>query len=161
MRNRLLPLALSLSLLTAACSGTEGEKQTAQVFGGVFGLILGHMVGNTVGSGSGQQVAQGVGAIIGVFVGRELAKRLTESDVDLFGDAVDDSLENDETGGQTGWENPDSGNSGTVSPTSDTYETVANAQCRDFESTIVVDGEVETANGRACRQDDGYWQIVQ
>jgi len=161
MRKRLIPGFLSLALLLSACAGTEGEKQTAEVVGGIFGFVIGHLVGSTIGSGSGQQVAQGVGAIVGVFVGRQLARDLTDGDNELFGETVDDSLENDDTGDTSTWENPDSGNAGSVTPTSDPYETVSNTQCRDFESTIVVEGEVETANGRACRQDDGSWKIVQ
>ena len=161
MRRRLLPVVLVLSLMTSACASTEGEKQLTEVAGGIIGFVLGHLVGSTIGSGSGQQVAQGIGSLTSALIGRHIAQRLNEGDLDLFDETVDESMEDNATGESSTWDNPDSGNAGSITPTSDSYETVENTQCREFESTIVVEGEVETANGRACRQDDGSWKIVQ
>ena len=55
------------------------------------------------------------------------------------------------------WRNPDSGNSGSITPTR-TYE-IANGQyCREYRQTIVIGGEPQQAYGTACRQPDGTWQ---
>ena len=70
------------------------------------------------------------------------------------------SLEYNQTGQTAAWRNPDSGHSGTVTPTR-TYRTADGQNCREFEQTIYVDGKQETAKGRACRRADGTWQIVQ
>lgn len=161
MTKRIMPLALCMVLLLSACANTEGEKRNAKAIGGIVGFVVGSLLGSSIGDGAGQQVTRGVGAILGAYIGSELALRLVEGDIELFNDAVDDGMENNDTGEQTTWENPDSGNAGSVTPTTDTYETVENTECRDFESTIVVEDEVETANGRACRQPDGSWKIVQ
>jgi len=32
--------------------------------------------------------------------------------------------------------------------------------CREFQTTIVVDGRPEQAHGTACMQPDGTWQVV-
>jgi surface antigen len=70
------------------------------------------------------------------------------------------SLETSRTGQTTSWRNPDSGNSGTYTPTA-TYRSQGGQDCREFEQTITVSGRTERAMGRACRQPDGTWQIVQ
>ena len=31
-------------------------------------------------------------------------------------------------------------------------------QCREFTSTIYIDGKPETARGKACRRPDGTWK---
>jgi surface antigen len=45
-----------------------------------------------------------------------------------------------------------------VTPTR-TYKT-AERDCRDFEQTVVVDGQDETVRGTACREPDGTWRAL-
>jgi hypothetical protein len=33
--------------------------------------------------------------------------------------------------------------------------------CREFRSTVIVDGQVRVSHGLACRRPDGTWRIVQ
>ncbi len=40
------------------------------------------------------------------------------------------------------------------------YQT-AGQYCREFQQTIVVGGQQQQGYGRACRQPDGSWKIVQ
>jgi surface antigen len=70
------------------------------------------------------------------------------------------ALESSRTGQSTGWQNPDSGTSGTIPPTR-TSQTGTGAYCREFQQTIVVGGETHQAFGTACRQPDGSWQVQQ
>lgn len=153
--------ALVTALVLSACAESDSDRQTAQAVGGVVGAVVGNIVGSKVGSGDGKQIARGIGTVAGIFIGRAIALELTERDEELAQDATDDSMENDGEGETTVWRNPDSGNEGTVTPTSETYETVQEEECRDFESTVTVEGETEVAHGRACRQEDGSWKIVQ
>ena len=69
------------------------------------------------------------------------------------------SLEYAPTGTTNEWQNPDSGHSGSMTPTR-TYQTAAGSYCREFTQTIVVGGRREQGYGTACRQPDGSWQIV-
>jgi surface antigen len=57
------------------------------------------------------------------------------------------------------WNNPESGNYGTVTPVNDGY-TPSGRYCREYKQTIYVDGQSETAVGRACQQPDGTWEVV-
>ena len=58
-----------------------------------------------------------------------------------------------------GWVNPDSGNSGSYTPTK-TYQVDSGQYCREFQQTITVGGQTEDAYGTACREPDGSWRIV-
>ena len=57
------------------------------------------------------------------------------------------------------WNNPESGNSGTVMPVRDGQST-NNRYCREYEQEIFVGGRRETGVGTACQNPDGTWEIV-
>ncbi len=69
------------------------------------------------------------------------------------------ALESNRTGQASGWKNPDSGHSGTVTPT-ETYQTASGNHCREYQQTVTIDGKTERVHGRACREPDGTWKIV-
>ncbi len=55
------------------------------------------------------------------------------------------------------WNNPNSGNYGTVKPT---REGIRNGEwCRQYDQTIVIAGRNLKGNATACRQDDGNWVL--
>jgi surface antigen len=56
------------------------------------------------------------------------------------------------------WNNPDTGNSGAITPTR-TYQLANGTYCREYKQTITVGGEEQQAYGTACRQPDGTWKI--
>jgi surface antigen len=58
------------------------------------------------------------------------------------------------------WNNPNSGNSGTVTPVRDGRST-AGSYCREFQTEVTVGGQREKAHGVACQQPDGSWRIVE
>ena len=70
------------------------------------------------------------------------------------------ALETNKVGQTSTWKNPDSGNSGTVTPTR-TFENATKQYCREYTQTVQVGGKTERAYGTACRQADGSWKIVQ
>ena len=69
------------------------------------------------------------------------------------------TLETAQTGTTSSWTNPDSGNSGTITPTK-TYQASSGEYCREYQQTVTVGGKTEQAFGTACRQPDGSWKIV-
>ena len=64
------------------------------------------------------------------------------------------------TGETVRWRNPDSGHSGTFTPTR-TYRTADDRNCREYQTTVTVGGRNRDAYGTACRQGDGTWKITQ
>ena len=62
--------------------------------------------------------------------------------------------------GQTiSWNNPESGNSGTITPTRDGSDAAGN-YCREYQTTVTVGGEVQKVYGTACQQPDGSWKVL-
>ena len=56
------------------------------------------------------------------------------------------------------WNNPESGHSGSVTPTRE-GQTDSGDYCRQYKQSIVIDGQVETAYGTACKQG-ADWVLV-
>lgn len=148
----------ALALSVAGCSGNGGPS-TGETVGGAGGAILGGLAGSAIGSGSGRLIATGAGAVIGALVGSRIGQHLSEGDEQRMTSTTTDALENNETGEASSWDNPDSGNRGTVTPT-ETYQHDDGQYCREFQQTVYIDGEPEQAYGTACRQPDGSWKIV-
>ncbi|MBT4628186.1 MAG: hypothetical protein HOC63_16045 [Rhodospirillales bacterium] len=154
----MMGIALFLSLTLSACD-TMGN-QAGETIGTVVGMTIGALLGSEIGDSSGQGVATAIGAVTGRLVGAGLGKALDGRDWELAEANAQDTLENKNSGETGSWDNPDSGNSGTIKP-GDTYTADSGEDCRDFESSVVVDGKTEVATGRACKQADGSWLIIQ
>ena len=144
--------ALGLSL--AACEGAQKEQ-----LGALFGGVAGAVVGAQFGDGKGQLAAVAAGALLGALAGSEIGKSLDRADQLYMEQTAQRSLETAPAGTTSSWENPDSGHSGTVTPTR-TYQRDDGQYCREYQQTVRVGGNVEEAYGRACRQPDGTWMIV-
>ena len=148
--------ALAVVTLVAGCATDRGGKE---IGGTLVGGGLGALAGSQIGSGTGQLAAVAVGALAGAWLGSEVGRSLDRADRLYAERNAQSALETNPTGQASAWRNPDSGHSGTFTPTR-TYQTAQGRDCRDFEQTIVVDGRSETAVGRACRNPDSTWQIV-
>ena len=142
--------------LVVGCEGNQGTKQTAGTLGGA---VLGGLLGAQFGSGSGQLIATGAGVLAGGLLGQSIGKSLDENDKMMAQRTTQASLEHVQSGQQSTWSNPDSGASGTVTPTR-TFENSEGQNCREFQQTVSIGGQTEDAYGTACRQSDGSWKIV-
>ena len=157
--SKIIVALFAIGLSVAGCARGSGPSG-GQVAGGAGGAVLGGLAGSQIGSGSGRLIATGAGAVIGALVGSEIGRRLTDGDEERLTRTTQDTLENNQTGQTSTWENPDSGHRGEVTPT-ETYQTESGRYCREFQHTIYVGGEPEQAYGTACRQPDGSWKIVE
>lgn len=144
--------AIALSL--AACS-EGGQKEN---FGTILGGIGGAVAGSQFGGGRGQLVGVAVGTLAGAFLGREIGKSLDKAD-QAHMQRAETSARTAPIGQQISWSNPDSGNSGTVTPTREGRDQAGN-QCREYQTTVTVGGKQEQAYGTACRQQDGSWKVI-
>ena len=158
MKHQILAIVAAAALFLSACEGME--ERPGETMGTLIGAGVGAIVGSKIGSGRGQSVATAIGVLAGAWAGGQLGKTLDEQDQQQAEQVAQGTLENNQSGVSSTWSNPDSGNSGTITPVN-TYQTASGEDCRDFESTITVDGKTEAAQGRACRQADGSWLIVQ
>ena len=154
MRLKTVGAAVVIVLFATACADT-GPKETA---GGLGGAALGGLLGAQFGSGRGKLATTGAGVLIGALVGSQIGKGLDDVDK-IKADRAINEAHVAPLGETIAWNNPRSGNSGTVTPIRD-GTTSSGAYCREFQQTITVGGETKDAYGTACRQPDGSWQIV-
>ncbi|HER27620.1 MAG TPA: glycine zipper 2TM domain-containing protein, partial [Rhodospirillales bacterium] len=129
---------VAIALLTGCAEGTANK----QTFGTVIGAGLGALVGAQFGSGKGQILAAVVGGLAGAYAGSEIGKVLDANDRDMAQQTAQLALETNKTGYASSWQNPDSGHSGSATPTS-TYQQ-GGKDCREFETTVNVDSKSET-----------------
>ncbi len=149
MQFKLLPLTLCCSIALSGCASYQGpSEQTGMVVGGVLGGLL----GSQVGEGGGRTAAIIVGTLVGTAIGGSIGQSMDETDRIK----TTRSLETVRTGVPSSWQNPDSGNYYSVTPTR-TYETDG-APCREYTIDAVIGGRNEQVYGTACRQPDGSWK---
>ena len=143
-------------LLGACANDGQGQKQTG---GTLIGAGLGALAGSQIGSGSGQLAAVAIGALAGAFLGGEVGKSLDRADKAAMERSTQRALETAPSGQTVAWRNPDSGNSGAITP-EPAVQRASGEFCREYQQTITVAGRSEQAYGTACRQPDGSWKIV-
>ncbi len=154
----------------APAHGYQGGAQTAYVppfdiglggcnrelLGSLLGGAAGGLIGSRIGDGRGQLAATAGGALLGLLVGGSIGRSMDELDQNCIGQA----LEHAGDGQQIAWDNPQTGAQYQVVPTR-TVQGSDGRYCREYTATSVVSGRNQQTYGRACRQPDGSWQIVQ
>lgn len=159
MRSRATSVVLIIALAAATSSCTqisEGVQNNPKaLLGALGGAALGGGIAALAGGGTGAIVGATLGgALLGGFIGNRLDAR----DKQMAAQAAQKAFDDSRTGQPTVWNNPDTGNSGTVTPTR-TYQLANGTYCREYKQTITVGGEQQQAYGTACRQPDGTWKI--
>lgn len=155
-KNRLLGALVIIFIASAlaGCAGTYTKKDTGTALGALTGGALAYGLGK---DSSNKEIWTVLGIGLGAMMGSSIGAQLDERDRLLAGQSLQATMETapDNTAG--GWNNPNSGNSGTIVPT---QTIVSNGQpCREFTQTIIVGGQSQQGYGRACRQNDGSWRI--
>jgi surface antigen len=125
-----------------------------QTVGGVLGGVGGAVAGAQFGKGNGRVASAALGTLLGAFIGSEVGKSLDRADMGYANEAANRSFA---TGQGMRWNNPESGNAGTIEPIR-SYQS-SSGVCREFEQTVTIAGRSERAYGTACKQADGTWKI--
>ena len=154
----LVPAIASALLLSACQNNGQGPEMNKENIGTVLGGIGGAVLGAQFGKGTGQLVGVAAGALAGAYLGNQIGSSLDKADKAQMEQASNKAT-TAPIGQTISWRNPDSGHSGTVTPTRE--GTASNGEyCREFQQTVTVSGKTEQAYGTACRQPDGSWKIV-
>lgn len=152
-----IALAFTAAISLAACQQVQNNpKQTA---GTVLGGVGGAVVGSQFGKGTGNIAATAAGTLLGAFLGSEVGASLDRADR-LEAERAHQTAMSSPMGEPIRWNNPDSGHSGTVTPVKD-GRTDSGRYCREYRTTVQIDGREEVAYGQACQQPDGTWRVVQ
>ena len=148
---------LCIALFSAGCSQDGTVKK--QGVGAVTGAALGGLLGSQFGSGTGKLAATGAGVFLGALIGSEVGRSMDEVDR-LKADQANYRAKTAPIGETITWNNPDTGHRGTVTPVRDGTSS-SGQYCREFQQTVTIGGETQSAYGTACRQPDGSWRVVQ
>lgn len=146
---KVIVASLSLSIFLVGCSNVTNEG-----VGTIGGGVVGGLLGSQFGGGSGKVAAAAGGALIGAFLGGKIGQYMDRQDKL----EMQRALETAPTGQAVNWNNPDNGNQYSVKPTRTYY---SNQQpCREYTTHAVIGGKSQEIYGKACRQSDGSWQVV-
>lgn len=157
MKKTVLTLALISTAMLGACNTFDGAGNK-QLIGTGGGAILGGLAGSTIGKGSGQLWATGAGVLLGGLLGSEIGSSLDRAD-QAYAQQANQRAYTAPVGETIRWNNPDSGNYGTITPVRD-GRTSSGAYCREYQQTIYVGGKQQSGYGTACQQPDGSWKVV-
>ena len=150
--------AATLGVSAPQAQANDCDWSGGTIVGTLGGAALGGFLGSQIGSGTGQLAFTGLGVLVGGFAGNQIAKALTCEDKQQMTQA-NNQAQTAPVGQPIAWNNPDSGNSGTVTAVRD--GTASNGQyCREFQQTVTVNGKTEQGTGVACRKSDGSWEVI-
>lgn len=153
MKRILSIAAVAVVAVSLAACQSAGPKQT---IGGLGGAAAGGLIGSQIGGGHPASIAAGV--LIGGLLGSAAGNALDNADRAYAAQTASRSLETAPIGRTSQWRNPNSGHSGTFTPTR-TYRRSSGQYCREYNTTVYVGGREQQGYGTACRQRDGSWQL--
>ncbi len=157
LRRILITPLVVASLGACAQDGTSrtfGGVSTGQAVGTLGGAAAGGFLGSQLGSGTGNVAATAGGAVLGALLGGAMATGIEREQQQQAVLAQNRAIV---TGEPVAW-NTGGDVYGRVTPIR-TYET-AGRLCREYVHTVYIDGRPRDAQGVACQQPDGTWQIV-
>ncbi len=154
-----LPAVLLAALATGSCQDSGGSSPDFGPKTGI-GAALGAAGGGLLGAAAGGG-ATGIaaGVLLGGLLGGATGSALDDQDKRRAANAAQQALESKPSGATTTWTNPDTGHSGSVTPTR-TYEASNGQYCREYEQSVTIGGKAQKSYGTACRQPDGSWKLV-
>jgi surface antigen len=152
--------ALLVITLFAGCAQMQSAEQGVEnnpkaVLGALGGAAVGGLLVAALGGKGGAVVA---GALVGGLIGGAVGHKLDAKDKQMAAQAATLAFEQNSSGQPSAWNNPDSGNHGSVTPTH-TYQLASGQYCREYRQDVWIGTEKQQTSGTACRQPDGSWQI--
>lgn len=152
-----------IALLVVSTFVLGGCAQTGQTvrnnpkatLGGMLGAAGGGLIAAAAGGGAAGIIG---GVLIGGLVGGAIGNSLDQKDKEMARQAANRAFEHGRSGERSVWRNPDSGNSGSITPTR-TYQAAGGGYCREYQQDITIGGERQKSYGTACRQPDGSWKV--
>jgi surface antigen len=139
----------------AAPYGIEQGTCNRQLLGKVLGGATAAAIGLQVGRGNGQTAAIAGGAIMGAIVGGNIGLSMDHLDQSCVGQI----LEHARGGTQVAWTDGNNAERYRVTPDRP-YRNNQGAYCRNYLTHAVIDGYSQQVSGTACRQPNGFWQMV-
>lgn len=134
----------------AGCDPKSPPKW-GQMGGTLLGGATGGYIGSTIGGGRGRVVSTAVGAVLGAALGNFIGSQLDPSEQKEIHDSTVYALDSGES--QT-WRSSTKSAKCVVRPGNTDQR-----GCREYKTTIIIDGKKQEAYGRACKDEFGQWKI--
>lgn len=152
---------LAVGLAAGSVAGCASvERETGLGRGAQGGVLTGAAAGGVISALAGANPAWIAGSILlGGLVGGVVGNYLDERDKEQHAKSTYHAFQTQEPGGQSTWQNPDTGHSG-ATKIDKAYQTAEGTECKNFTQTINAGGETEQVQGTACRQPDGTWKVI-
>lgn len=137
----------------------------SDVIGAVTGGVIGAAIGSQIGDGDGQTAAIIGGAILGLFAGNAIGQSVDQANANCINQTMETVPDwqpvvwHDPVVHQTGRADSTEPKRYALTPTR-TYTSPAGFICRDYVTTVTVNGQLSQSTGTACREPDGRWRIV-
>jgi surface antigen len=116
-----------------------------------LGATAGGLLASEVSGGDAHAVVGGV--LLGALLGGAIGDAMDGVDRGCVGQVLEHAPPSE----TVTWRNPNENADYAVTPTN-TYQTETGRYCREFTTTVTIDGREEVAYGTACRQPDGSWE---
>ena len=120
--------------------------------------IRGGLISSSLGPGHGPTAQPHYGTILGAAIPGQPGRQLSRTDM-IFAEEAGFRAHAAALGQTVQWANPQSGNSGTITPIRQGLSTIGSV-CRQYHQIINIGGQVEEAYGTSCRQPNGDWVVV-
>ncbi len=153
-----VPPALANGLLGPSPGnfGIDLGRCNRDLLGLALDAAAGGAFGTQVGKGGGKTAAVIGGTVLGALVGGSLGRAMDQVDQNCVGQA----LERAEDGQTIVWNNPGTGAGYRLTPKK-TYKDAQNRYCREYITKGTIGGKEQQLYGKACRQPDGSWELIQ
>lgn len=149
--------AFLMTSLSACATRSDGQP-SKESGGAIIGAAAGAIAGAQFGKGRGQLATTAIGTLLGSLVGSDVGRSLDKADL-MYAGRAQERAYSAPVGQSIQWNNPESGNRGTITTTRDGTASTGE-YCREFQQNVTIGGKTEQAYGTACRQPDGSWQLV-
>lgn len=127
--------------------------------GVLAGAVIGGLLGNAAGHGRDRAGTTIVGVIAGGAVGAALTSHLDCDDRSYAYKSYSDGFNAGRPNAVYRWNNPNSDHRGEFHVIN-YYNDPDGFRCSNYSQIVYVEGRAQEARGRACRQPDGVWAIV-
>ena len=150
---QLITYTCAAFLAAATMSGCTPGNNTGGAT--MTGAALGGLLGGALTGGDDKWAGALAGALVGGAIGNQIGKRMDAQDKKNMESAITTTP----VGSQAQWTNQQTDITYKVTPTKQ-YKTASNQYCREYTTSVKVDGQWQNAYGKACRQSDGSWKMV-
>ena len=131
-------------------------RRSSDPAGVLVGALIGGLIGNAMDDDGGGAIA---GVILGGAMGAALTRDLDCEDRSYAYRSYYNGFNSGRPGSIHRWRNPRNGRYGQMR-VDGYYNDQAGFRCTTFTQTVYINGRPRIDRGRACRQPDGSWAIV-